>query len=141
MNFSIIEYFEESQIKKCYKFIGYLNLVLSILCFFIISEIELFERFFTLIAINVVYHMCYFFFSSIYKVVEKVRMKNNFMRAIGGIQLSFFAIFGVLSSLFLLYVFLHQAITLKEYFNLFLLCIPFGIMLGSINLWISVKNE
>jgi len=131
----------KSEIKKYYKRIGYLNLILSILFLIFSREIELTERLFAVLAINVGYHMLYYFFSGIYKRTKRMRSHNDFNKSIGGIIIGMFAIFGILASVFLAYIFVSEAITYNEYFRLFAICIPFGILLGAYSLWIDVRNE
>lgn len=52
----------QSDIKKQYKFFGYLNLILSMLFVVVSTEIGLAELFLAVVAINIGYHMLYLFF-------------------------------------------------------------------------------
>ncbi len=131
----------KSDIKKYYRIIGYVNLVLSILYLIISRENELTERIFAVITINVGYHMLYIFYAGIYNGTTRFRKKNNFNRNTGGMMLRIFAMFGMLASFFLIYVFISNAISLNEYYRLFTICIPFGLFLGSYSLWTDLKEE
>ncbi|EDP70744.1 hypothetical protein FBALC1_08293 [Flavobacteriales bacterium ALC-1] len=131
----------KSGIKKYHKIIGYLNLILSVLYLIFSRESELIERLFAVLAINVGYHMVYYFFAGIYKGTKLTRSHNDFNKSIGGIMIGLFAIFGFLASIFLIYIFVHDAITMNEYYRLFAICIPFGILLGAYSLWIDIRNE
>ncbi|WP_417799751.1 hypothetical protein [Tenacibaculum sp.] len=99
------------------------------------------ERFFTVLAINVAYHMLYYFFSGIYRRTEKMRSHNDFNKSIGGIMIRIFAMFGILASILVAYIFVSDAITNNEYYRLFAICIPFGILLGAYSLWIDIQND
>ncbi len=129
------------EIIKYHKIIGYLNLILSILFLIFSRENELTERFFTVLAINVAYHMLYYFFSGIYRRTEKMRSHNDFNKSIGGIMIRIFAMFGILASILVAYIFVSDAITNNEYYRLFAICIPFGILLGAYSLWIDIQND
>ena len=131
----------KTEIKKYHKLIGYLNLILSILFLIFSRENELTERLFAVLAINVGYHMLYYFFSGIYRGTEKMRSYNDFNKNIGGIMIGMFAIFGILTSIFLAYIFLSDAMANNEYERLFAICIPFGILLGAYSLWIDIRDE
>ena len=131
----------KSEIKKYHKIIGYVNLILSLLYLIFSRENELIERIFAVIAINVGYHMMYFFFAGIYKGSTRMRNHNEFNKNIGGIMLRIFAIFGMLASIFLLYVFVSNVISFHDYLNLYMICIPFGFFLGAYSLWIDIKKE
>ncbi len=131
----------KSEIKKYHKIIGYLNLILSILFLIFSRENELIERFFAALTLNIGYHMLYYFFSGIYRRTEKMRSHNNFNKSIGGFMIKTFAMFGVLTSILVAYIFISDAITKKEYYRLFAICIPFGILLGAYSLWIDSQNE
>ena len=129
----------QTDIKKYYKNFGYLNLILSILFIIFSREIELTERIIGAIVINIGYHMLYLFFSRISQ--DSTRTNNNFNKNVGGIMLKLFSIFGIISSLLIIYVFFSKAISLNEYYSLFAICIPFGLFLGSYSLWINLNNE
>ena len=131
----------KSNIKKYHKLIGYLNLILSIFYLIFSRESELTERLFAVLAINVGYHMLYYSFAGIYKGTKRMRSHNDFNNSIGGIMIGMFAIFGFLASIFLTYIFVSEAITYNEYYRLFAICIPFGILLGAYSLWIDVRDE
>jgi hypothetical protein len=131
----------KSDIKKYHKLFGYLNLILSIVYLLFSRESELTERLFAVLSINGGYHMAYYFFSGIYKGTLRTRNHNDFNKSIGGIMIGLFAIFGFLCSIFLTYIFVHNAIKMNEYYLLFGICIPFGILLGSYSLWTDIRNE
>ena len=90
---------------------------------------------------RIVYHMLYLFYSSIYKGSTKMISNNSFNKNVGGIMLGLFALFGMLASFFLIYVFVSNAISFNEYYRLFAICIPFGLFLGAYSLWTDIKNE
>jgi len=129
----------QSDIKKYYKIFGIFNLILSVLCAFFASEIELSERITAVLAINGIYHVPYLFFSSISK--DSTRMNNNFNKIVGGAMLKLFSIFGMIGSFILMYVCTSEAISLGEYYSLVGITILFGPLLGSYSLWIDLKNE
>lgn len=131
----------KSDIKKYYRLIGYLNLILSILYLFFSRDRELTERLFPAIAMNIGYHMCYYFYAGIYKRTKKMRILNNFNKNIGGMVLRVFAVFGMFASFFVIYLFVSDAISLNEYHRLLALCIPFGLLLGSYSLWTDIREE
>ena len=129
----------QSDIKKYYKKFGYINLTLSVLFAITPIDMDLKERIIAVIAINVGYHMLYMFFSSLSK--KPTRMNNNFNKIVGTGMLKLFSIFGIISSLIIMYVFISNAISLKEYYGLFAVCIPFGLFLGAYSLWTDLKEE
>jgi hypothetical protein len=131
----------KSDIKKYHRTIGFLNLILSILYLIFSRDSELIERLFAVLAINIGYHMLYYFYAGIYKGSTQMRNNNSFNKNIGGIMLGIFAMFGMLASVFLIYVFISNAISFNEYYRLFAICIPFGLFLGSFSLWTDIKNE
>ena len=130
----------KSEIKKYHRIIGYLNLILSLI-YLLFSREELIERVFAVIAINVVYHMMYYFFDGIYKDTTSMRNHNQFNKIVGRIMLRIFAVFGILASIFLLYIFATNAIHLDDYLNLYVICIPFGFFLGAYSLWTDIRKE
>jgi hypothetical protein len=131
----------KSDIKKYHKLFGYLNLILSIVYLLFSQESELTERLFAVLSINGGYHMAYYFFSGIYKGTKRMRSHNDFNKSIGGIMIGMFAMFGILGSIFLAFIFVSDAITNNEYYRLFAICIPLGISLGACSLWIDIRNE
>jgi hypothetical protein len=131
----------KSEIKKYHQIIGYVSLILSLLYLIFSCENELIERIFAVIAINVGYHMMYYFFSGIYRGSTRMRNHNEFNKNIGGIMLRIFALFGMFASILLLYVFASNAIAFDEYLNLYMICIPFGFFLGAYSLWTDIKSE
>ncbi|WP_335976084.1 hypothetical protein [Gaetbulibacter jejuensis] len=128
-------------IKKYYRTIGYINLVFSILLVILINDIELIERFYALVAINVGYHMLYYFYSGIYNSTKKMRSLNSFNKNIGGIMLGVFAMFGILASFFLVYTFIIKVFLNNEFISLFALCLPFGLLFGAYSLWLDITEE
>ncbi|MFL1010474.1 hypothetical protein [Flavisericum labens] len=134
-----MEITNQFDIKKYYKIFGYINLIFSILLVIFLTDIEIKERIFALIAINVGYHMLYLFFSSLSK--DSTRMSNNFNKVMGTGMLKLFAIFGIISSFTIIYFFITKAISEKEYFGLFGICIPIGLFLGAYKLWTDLNNE
>jgi hypothetical protein len=131
----------KSEIKKYHRIIGYVNLILSLLYLIFSRENEWMERIFAVIAINLGYHMMYFFFSGIYKGSMRMRTHNEFNKNIGGIMLRVFAVLGMFASIILLYVFVSKVISFDEYLNLYMMCIPFGFFLGAYSLWTDIKSE
>lgn len=129
----------ESNIKKYYKIFGYINLIFSVLLVIFLQGIDLKERIFALIAINVGYHMLYWFFSSLSK--DSTRMNNNFNKIVGTGMLKLFGIFGIVCSFTIIYFFISKAVSEKEFIGLFGICIPFGLFLGAYSLWTDLKNE
>ena len=134
-----MEIIKESDIKKYYKIFGYINLIFSILLIIFLRDIALKERIFALITINVGYHMLYWFFSSLSK--DSTRMNNNFNKIIGTGMLKLFAVFGIICSFLIFYIFFSNAISQKEYIGLFGICIAIGLFLGAYSLWTDLKNE
>ena len=104
-----------------------------------LTDIDLKERIFALIAINVGYHMLYLFFSSLSK--DSTRMNNSFNKVMGTGMLKIFAVFGIVCSFTIIYFFIAKAISEKEYVGLFGICIPFGLFLGAYKLWTDLNNE
>jgi hypothetical protein len=131
----------KSEIKKYHKLIGYLNLILSILYLIFSRESELTERLFAVLSINVGYNIPYYFFAGIYKGTKRMRNNNDFNKSIGGIMIGMFAMFGIIASVFLTYIFVSEAIAYNEYYRLFAICIPLGILLGAYSLWIDLRDE
>ncbi|WP_281979452.1 hypothetical protein [Tenacibaculum mesophilum] len=134
-----MEIINQSDIKKYYKIFGYVNLIFSILLVIFLTEIDLKERIFALISINVGYHMLYLFFSSLSK--DSTRMNNNFNKIVGTGMLKLFSIFGIVCSFTIIYIFISTAISEKEYIGLFGICIAFGLFLGAYSLWTDLNNE
>ena len=128
-------------IKKYHRIIGYLNLILSILYLVFSRDTDLIERFFTGIVMNLVYHMYYYFFSTIYKHTTKVRLLNKFNKVGLKILLKCFSLSGILGSGLLLILFISDAIRFYEYFKLFSICIPFGLFLGANSLLNDTREE
>ncbi|PQB05770.1 hypothetical protein BST85_13355 [Aureitalea marina] len=129
----------QSYIKKYYKIFGYVNLIFSILLVIFLTDIDLKERFFALIGINVGFHMLYWFFSTLSK--DSTRMLNSFNKIVGTAMLKLFAVFGIICSFILIYVFIEKAVSEKELVGLFGICLPFGLFLGAYKLWTDLKNE
>ena len=134
-----MEIINQSDIKKYYKIFGYVNLIFSILLVIFLTDIDLKERIFALIAINVGYHMLYLFFSSLSK--DSTRMNNSFNKVMGTGMLKIFAVFGIVCSFTIIYFFIAKTISEKEYGGLFGICIPFGLFLGAYKLWTDLNNE
>lgn len=128
-------------IKKYYKKIGYINLILSLLSLFFMRENDWQEKIMAVIGINLAYHMLYLFYSSIYISSTKMRDNNSFNKNVGGIMLGLFAMFGMFGSFILIYVFISNAISSNEYYRLFTICIPFGLFLGAYSLWNDIKKK
>lgn len=128
-------------IKKYYKKIGYINLILSLLFAVFSWELKFTERIIAVIAINIGYHMLYLFFSNIYGDSTKMRMHNKFNNIGGGIMLKLFSIFGMVCSLIIMVTFISNSISQKEYYGFFTLGIPFGLFLGAYSLWLNLNNE
>ncbi|MFT6127682.1 MAG: hypothetical protein ACJAVA_002175 [Flavobacteriaceae bacterium] len=131
----------KSEIKKYHQIIGYLNLILSLHYLIFSRENHLIERVFAVIAINVGYHMTYYFFSGIYRGSTRMRNHNEFNNNIRGIILKIFATFGIFASIFLLSVFISNTICFDQYLNLYAICIPFGFFLGAYSLGTHLKNK
>ncbi|MBW1296342.1 hypothetical protein [Aquimarina litoralis] len=129
----------KSDIKKYYKVFGYINLIFSFLLVIFIRDTDLGERIFALIAINVGYHMLYWFFSSLSK--DPTRLNNNFNKIVGTGMLKLFSIFGIICSFGIIYFFISNAILQKEYIGLFGICIAMGLFLGAYSLWTDLRNE
>ena len=85
--------------------------------------------------------MMYYFFNGIYKYSTRLRNHNQFNKVVGGVMLKIFAVFGILASIFLLYIFASNAIHLDDYLNLYMICIPFGFFLGAYSLWTDIRKE
>ena len=135
-----MEIINETDIKKYYKIFGYINLIFSILLVIFIREIDLKERIFALIAINVGYHMLYLFFTNLYGDSSRMRMNNKFNNIGGAIMLKLFSVFGIITSFTITYIFISKAISEQEYYGLFGICIPFGLFLGAYSLWTKLNN-
>jgi hypothetical protein len=131
----------KSEIKKYLQIIGYVNLILSLHYLIFSRENELIERIFAVIAINVGYHMMYFFFAGIYESSIPTGNHNEFNNNIRGIIHKIFATFGIFASIFLLSVFISNTICFDQYLNLYMICIPFGFFLGAYSLGTHLKNK
>jgi len=136
-----MEIINESDIKKYYKIFGYINLSFSILLVIFLSDFDLKARIIALIVINAVYHMLYLFFTNIYGDSSRMRMNNKFNNVGGGIMLKLFSVFGIITSFTMAYTFISNAISEKEYYALFGICIPIGLFLGAYSLWTKLNNE
>ncbi|WP_276166657.1 hypothetical protein [Zobellia alginiliquefaciens] len=134
-----MEIFNQTDIKKYYQIFGYANLIFSILLVIFLTDIDFKERIFALISINVGFHMLYWFFSSLSK--DSTRMNNSFNKIMGTGMLKIFAVFGIICSFTIVYFFITNAISEKEYVGLFGICIPFGLFLGAYKLWTDLNNE
>ena len=136
---SLLDKMDKSEIKKYYIIFGYVNLIFSILLGVFLHGIDLKERFFGVIAINIGYHMLYWFFSSLSK--DSTRMANNFNKIVGTGMLKLFSIFGMICSFLIIYIFISKAISEKEYIGFLGICISIGLFLGAYSLWIDLRNE
>jgi len=134
-----MEFSSIAKIKRYYKIFGYINLIFSVLLIFFLSNLSVEEQITGLITINAGYHVLYLFFSSLSK--DKNRMRNSFSNVMGTGMLKLFAVFGAICSLAMIYFFITKAIYAKEFFGLFGICIPFGLLLGAYRLWTDLNND
>lgn len=134
-----MEIITRSDIKKYYKIFGYVHFINSLLVVIFWTDINLKERIMGLIAINGAYHMPYLFFSSL--SYDSSRMANNFNKVVGTGMLKLFSIFGIVCSCIMIYIFISTAISEKEYFGLYRICIAIGLFLGAYKLWTDLSNE
>lgn len=129
------------RIKIYYKIFGYLNLILGVLFIIISPEIELMERIFGAISFNAAYHMLYLFYSTIYRSSYNTLMHNEFNKKVGGILTKGFAIFGMICSFFILFIFIFKSIELNEYSGFCAICVPIGLFLGAYSLWLDMNSK
>ena len=127
------------QIKKYYKIFGYVNLIFSILLVIFLKDMSLMERIMGIIGINLLYHMPYLFFSS--NSINSFQMDNNINKIVGTGILKLFSVFGMIISFTFMYTIISKAILQQEYFMIFGIFIPFGILLGATNLWNDLNNK
>ena len=129
---------DRNRITHYYKIFGYLNLFFSILFIFLALEIDIIERLFVFIAINVGYHMCYWFFKSITK--NRTAANDHFGKSFWKVANKAFSIFGMVCALFLAVSFISQSITLNKYYELLAICVPVGLFLGAYSSWAKMRN-
>lgn len=133
-----MELIHQSNIKKYYKTIGYINLGFSILLAFIINDIDFKDRIIAVITINIGYHMLYLFFSNLSK--DSSRMHNSFNNIMGTSMLKLFSVFGIVTAFVSIYFIISNTIIEKDYLGLFGICIPFSLFLGAYNLWLDLNK-
>lgn len=129
---------DRNKIRHYYKRFGYLNLILSILFIFFAWEIDILERLFVFIAINVGYHMFYLLFESISKNI--IATNNQFIKSFEKVANKIFSVFGMMCAFFMVIFFISQSITLNKYYELLAICVPIGLFLGAYSSWAKMRE-
>jgi len=118
----------EEAIKKYYVRFGVLNFVFSLIILLVARDIVLLERFFAMIAINLGYHMPYWFYVKLYD--SYIKLEGSFEKNFWYFGIKFFIVFGFVSSLIIAFMFVYNFFIVKNYATLTAICVPIGLFLG-----------
>lgn len=112
--------------KKWYQRIGIINLILSIIEFFVFYEDSIGSRLIRIISTNITYHILYYFFSFMsYRRLKHLK-KSKMLFYYG-------SYFFVLIGLIVMMILIGTAIRGDEPHAFFGMALPFGLLLGTLS--------
>lgn len=136
-----LERIELSQIKRWYKNIGMVNLVLSIVGFFLMHEEEWGERISFLIVANLAYHLFYQTIPRVIKFQKNFLRNNELILSLMPFMLNIFFYFMLFAGAMVFLILLLESIFRGDLMQLLPLCVPLGIMLTALYQLKTIQQE